>query len=669
MTDTPSNPAATDRDVFISYASQDKPVADAACAALEKAGVSCWIAPRDVTPGEFYAESIVHAIDSTQVIVLVLSKNAADSQHVIREVERASSKRHPVVSLRIDAAPLPAGLEYFLNTSQWLDASALGVKVALPKLVDAVKSALAQPSASMRATPGPSATTRPSGRGRYALIALSVLVATALAYFAANKFWLTKHPSAEQPATIATPAAAISDKSIAVLPFVDMSEKHDQEYFSDGLSEELIDHLAHITDLKVIARTSSFAFKGKNEDMRTIATKLGVANLPEGSVRKSGSTLRITAQLIRASDGVHRWSEIYDRKLNDIFKVQDEISTTVAKALNATLNVTTARDAQPASKGTTNVAAYNQVLQGNYFFARNYSGDYARAIDHYQQALTLEPDYALALTKLAAVYIWQGYYGEITARDAELKAREAVQRALVTDPNYARAYLIRASIFRLILGDWSAAQSDYERAVALDPHGQIGEGAQEDSVYLKASMSGQYGDYINLMRRDLERNPLATGTLSDLAWTQQYAGKLDESAATSRRLLELNPSYSTAQAQYALTLLLMGKTSDALAAAEKESDVALKLGTLAGIYWAMGRSAESNSALNNLEQGFANRNEYGIAAIHAYRGEADAAMTWLDRAYQQRKGVLQDVKADHFFRNLHGDPRFKAFLRKMNLPE
>ena len=209
--------------------------------------MTCWIAPRDVTPGEFYAESIVHAIDSTKVIVLVLSKNGANSQHVLREVERASSKRHPVVSIRIDTAPLPAGLEYFLNTSQWLDASTTGVDRSLPRLVDAVKSTLAQPAASTRITAGPSATTRPSGRGRYVLIALSALVAAALVYFAANKLWLAKHPSAGQLSTASTPTAAISDKSIAVLPFVDMSEKHDQEYFSDGLSEELIDHLAHIT--------------------------------------------------------------------------------------------------------------------------------------------------------------------------------------------------------------------------------------------------------------------------------------------------------------------------------------------------------------------------------------------------------------------------------------
>jgi hypothetical protein len=263
------------RDVFISYASPDKTVADAVCAALEAAGVACWIAPRDVTPGEFYAESIVHALDSSKVVVLVLSQHAADSNHVIREVERASSKRHPVVSFRIDASPLPPGLEYFLNTSQWLDATVTGADRAMPRLVDAVRSALALPSSTARVQAGPTAsiTRRPT---RW-LLALAAVIVAALGSIVVDKVWLAKRVDdrrslASSSVSVAKPAAVptIPDKSVAVLPFVDMSEKKDQEYFSDGLSEELIDHLAHTPDLKVIARTSSFQFKGKNEDMRTI---------------------------------------------------------------------------------------------------------------------------------------------------------------------------------------------------------------------------------------------------------------------------------------------------------------------------------------------------------------------------------------------------------------
>ena len=672
-------------EVFISYASQDASVATAIVEALENAGVACWIAPRDVTPGDFYADAIVGAINASRVMVVVLTESAVASAHVLREVERASAKRHPVISFRIGAAQLPAGLEYFLSASHWLDAAASGVPASLPRLVEAVQRLVAPtlgaspnrasdnakpPEALFPHTPAVKA----SWGVRRTRVTVFAVVAVVMAYLIVDRLWLSKHEAGERSAAAdtaaATPAAAvISERSIAVLPFADMSEKHDQEYFSDGLSEELINHLAHNADLKVIARTSSFAFKGKNEDMRSIASKLGVANLLEGSVRKAGGTLRITAQLIRASDGVHLWSETFDRKLNDIFRVQDEISTTVAKALNAALNMTPALGFHSASTETTNMAAYNLVLEGNYLYWRGEKGDKSRAVEHFQQALKLDPRYATAWAKLARAYAVQANLGELTAAEAEVKGRDAVRQALAIDSNCAEAYFARGNIVRFIVGDWMAARSDYERAIALDPHGEVGEHAQGNILYINATMSGQYDGYIEWNRRQLERNPLDTGIMSGLAWMEQFAGRLHESAATSRKLLELNPGFATAQALYASTLLLMGKQVEALAAARKESDDASKLTALACIYWDMGRRAESDSALDALERDLAEDNEYLIASAHAYRGDADAALKWLDRAYRHRKGFLQDLRVDPFFRRLHADPRFNALLRKLNLPE
>jgi TolB-like protein len=471
-------------------------------------------------------------------------------------------------------------------------------------------------------------------------------------------------PVRERP-VVAAPAKG----SIAVLPFVDMSEKHDQEYFSDGLSEELIDHLTHFPDLKVIARTSSFAFKGKNEDMRSIAMKLGVANLLEGSVRKAGGELRITAQLIRALDGVHLWSETYDRKLTDIFKTQDEISATVAKALNAALNAGSSTEGQANAKGTTNIEAYNLFLQGNFYFWRSNSGDDAKAVELLQQAVSLDPRYAVAWARLARVYAWQGLAGELTAAEAEVRARGAVQRALAIDPNSAEAFYAHGNIFLEVVGDWKAAKLDYKRAAALDPHGEIGERAQLVISLMKASMDGTFGELIDRERRYLERNPLDVDDLSNLAWYQQVNGQLAESAATSRKLLELNPAYSSGQAQYGLTLLQMGKKSEALEAVQKESDDASKFVALACVYWAMDRRAESDSALGALEREFEDRNAYGIALVHAYRGEPDAAFAWLGRAYKHVPGSLAGVKYDPLLRDLHRDPRFDALLRKVKLME
>jgi len=310
---TSTEPAAG---VFISYASQDKAVADAVCLALEQAGVACWIAPRNVVPGESYAGAIVHAIDGTKLIVLILSEHGAASQHVLREVERASSKRHPVVAFRIDAAPMPADLEYFLNTSQWLDASGMGVERALPRLVEVIQRIIASP---VRAgiDQGPTASPsqqipvskQSSRRPRLLALALGVLGTLGLAYLAVDKLWVAKRGATEQspPAT----TNITGDKSIAVLPFADLSEKHDQEYFSDGLAEELLDLLAKTPGLRVIARTSSLYFKGRQASLTEIARTLNVANILEGSVRQSGNRLRVTTQLIRANSGEHLWSETY----------------------------------------------------------------------------------------------------------------------------------------------------------------------------------------------------------------------------------------------------------------------------------------------------------------------------------------------------------------------
>jgi len=674
----PEFQAAPGSDVFVSYASQDASVANAIVKALERRGVTCWIAPRDVQAGAQYAEAIVRAIGNAQAFVLVLSVNATASSHVGREVERAASKHRRILALRIDAAPLTPALEYFLSESQWVEAQSGNLEPAYTRLIEAIRapaplmSANAPPAIHGASGVGASSIRLKSHRARIVLVAGLGVLALAMTALWADRSGLTKHATTEHVAVankVPPVVAAVPNKSIAVLPFVDMSEKHDQEYFSDGLSEELIDHLAHIQDLKVIARTSSFAFKGKNEDMRSIATKLGVANLLEGSVRKSAGTLRITAQLIRASDGVHLWSEIYDRKLTEIFKVQDEISTTVAKALSAALNMTPATGVPSASKQTTNVEAYNLLLQGNYFFDRGDKDDDFKAVTLYQQVLKVDPHYAIAWAQLARVYAWQGYAGELVSAEAEVKGRAAAEHALAIDPSLSVGFYARGNVSRLVAGDWVAATADYERAAAIDPQGEVGRSAYGNILILKAAMSGQLDDVIKWNQHSLEQNPLGTGFLFDLAWYQQSAGSLEQAARTCLRLLELNPDYATGPSLYAMTLLLLGKHAEALMAAQKESDVASRLMAQSSIYWAMGQRAESDRALRALEQRFADRNAYQIATAHANRGEADAAFAWLNRTNLQAKGMLQDLKIDSSFRKLRGDPRFDAFLRKVRLTE
>src|SRR3984957_10555770 len=306
QTENPEKPAngataaAEAAQIFVSYSSADAAIAVEACNALERLGHSCWIAPRDVGPGEFYADGIVRAIDAARVVLLVLSQHASTSPHVLREIERATSKRRAVLTLRIDLAPMPPALEYFLNAAHWLDASASGVTAILPTLVDAV-SRLVDPAASSIKTPA-----------------------------------APRQKASHPPSPGFSPEAGT--KSIAVLPFANMSAEPDQEYFSDGLAEEIINLLTHVPSLKVIARTSAFAFRGKEQDIRGIANALGVTTVLEGSVRRAGNRLRITGQLIHAADGTHLWSERYDRELSDIFSIQDEISTAIFAALRVKLS-------------------------------------------------------------------------------------------------------------------------------------------------------------------------------------------------------------------------------------------------------------------------------------------------------------------------------------------
>lgn len=653
---------------FISYASADGATANAVCAALEREGVKCWIAPRDVAPGEFYAANIVHAIDATRLVVLVLSRHAADSAHVLREVERASAKRHPMLSFRIDVTPLPDGLEYFLNTSQWLDASAAGVERTLPRLVDAVKAVLAKSTVAPHVAPNSIATPQANRQTRQVLGALAALAAIVLAYLAIDRFWMSDRVDAQESSLVANSSSPTTpDNSIAVLPFSDLSELKDQEYFSDGLSEELIDHLAQNTELKVVARSSSFAFKGKNVDVRAIAATLGVTNLLQGSVRKAGDRLRITAQLIRATDGVLLWSETYDRKLDDIFKLQDEISTMVAKALDAALNLVPGTGTQSAVRQAANIEAYNLMLQGNYYFWRGNKGDEAKAVDFFQQALEKDPQYALAWAKLARVYAWQGAIGDLASDEAIVKSRGTAEHALAIDPNCAEAYYARGNMHRLLAGDWTRALSDFERALALDPNGQVGVSAQGNLHNLKASVSGQLGDLIDFDKRGLERNPVDSNILQDLAGAQQRAGQLEDSSVTFRRLLEVNPSFSTAWAGYAVSLLLMGENTKALAMAEKEPDEVSRLAALSMIHWSLDRRAESDRVLRTLEKSAAGRMAYEIAGVYAFRGEADTAFAWLDRAFQQRMGSLANLRTDPLLQKLRGDPRYGALLRKAKL--
>jgi TolB-like protein len=663
------------RVVFISYASQDAALANTVVEALERNEVACWIAPRDVTPGAFYADAIVHAIDAAKAIVLILSRSAADSQHVLREVERAAAKRHPVVSLRVDQAPLPAGLEYFLNTSQWLDASGGDIAGSMPKLITAVRVAIRAPVVTPKAAPTSRAAAPPSSARppkRSAIIVAS-LIGLAIAGFAIDRLWVTSKrvaPTSVPTAAVPAPmpdlgAPTIPEKSVAVLPFVNMSEDKNNEYFSDGLSEELIDMLTKIPDLRVPARTSSFYFKGKQTTVADIAKALSVSHVLEGSVRKSGNHLRIAAQLIRADNGYHLWSETYDRQLDDIFKVQDEIAAAVVTALKVSL----LQGETPRATPTSSTEAYTLYLQA-LAIATNAAQqvDLERVIDHLQRALKLDPKFARAWAALAG---WRVYnYEYFTSGDYQqvlAEARYAAEQALKLDPRLSDAHFAMATILSLEW-NWKAAEAEINQALALDPGNADAFGV----AIVIALTQGHFDEALQLAKRVVALDPLSAlnyGSFAGLGGAYLASGKLVEAETAYRQALDLSPAISQGHFLLGWTLMARREPASALAVMEKETDERYRDVGRAMALDAMGRKTEADRALAVAEAKYGGVVEYPIAVVYANRNDFSNAFAWLDRAFQLHDGWVPWMPWDPLLKNLRGDPRYKSFLRKMNLPE
>src|SRR6202790_1604698 len=662
MSEDSANQASAGRDVFVSYASQDAAVADAVVASLEKLGIRCWIAPRDVTPGSQYADEIVGAINDAKVFVLVLSEHAIASPHVGREVERAASKRRRIVALRTDAAALTRSFEYFLSESQWIDEAALGMPGALTKITQAVGQGL---SPSSWVSPGLGAdAANPADRKRkpsyltiHRVIAAAVfLVVAAIVVGVVDRYWPSKHGDAPAPIV-----PAISDKSIAVLPFTDMSQKKDQEYFGDGMAEEILDLLARIPGLTVIGRTSSFRFKGKSEDLRTIGAKLNAAYVLEGSVRNSGDQVRITAQLINTRTGAHEWSETYDRPIGDVLKLQDAIAAAVVRELQLTV-----APGYINSRSTLKSAeAYDLMLRGRHAGDRLDREGLDEAVTLFQQALDRDPTSVDAAAALAWAYDAQGDWGVKPPAEAFEQARRAAAVALKLDPKNALGHFVLGRIHVVFDWDWAAAKGEFEQVAVLAP----GKGDALDSEGLLSLAIGHWDDALSQLNTALSQDPMDPPSLFILTEIQMRRGHLAEAEAAMRRALDIRPTQAYAHGILGLVMLAKGDRDAALLAMQQETAEDGQLSGLAIVYYALGKKAESDAALAHLFKNYAGSSAFQIAEVYAFRGQSDDALDWLERAYVQKDSALYTIKGDPPLKNLESDPRFKVFLKKMNLPE
>ncbi|MBX2945506.1 MAG: tetratricopeptide repeat protein [Cyclobacteriaceae bacterium] len=444
------------------------------------------------------------------------------------------------------------------------------------------------------------------------------------------------------------------EKSIAVLPFADLSAENDQEYFSDGLSEELLNLLAKIPNLKVISRTSAFSFKGKNEDIREIGKKLGVENILEGSVRKSDTKIRITAQLIKVKDGSHIWSKTYDRNLDDIFKVQDEIANAVVQELKITLL------GHELHVAPANSEAFNLYLQGKYFFAKRDRDNVERAIDRFNQALALEENNPTIWASLSIAYASQANNGYIDAATGFDKAREAALKAINLDDNVALGHYALAYIKTSYDWDWADADAEFKKALSLDP---ANIGAINGMANLALAL-GRFDEATALYKKALELDPLRPIIRINLGMTMMHNNQPRQASEILQQALDLNPGFPTAHYRLGLSYLLQNKVDDAIRELNLER---IEDWRLHGLALAASKQSmnKADSLLQTFIKNYGNVSAFQVAEVYGYRNENDRAFEWLEKAYQQRDGGLGTLLGNPWLRGLESDPRYYSFLKKM----
>lgn len=454
--------------------------------------------------------------------------------------------------------------------------------------------------------------------------------------------------------------------SIAVLPFTNESGDASQQYFSDGISEDLITALSQLSGLKVIGRTSAFQFRDSKEDGRSIGAKLGVAHLLEGSVQRAGEIVRVSAELIDTADGSAQWAERYDRPYKDLFELQDEITNAVAGALRAKLLPGESAAMQSERPPGGSLAAYNALLQGRFFVLRDTAVDYRKAIDAYTQALRLDPRYAQAWSELSLTWTWLGeeFLAAAPERKAYARAREAVDRALTLSPSLSTAHLARGELLLAADLDWRGAEAEHRCAVKLAPN----DGEAKFFLGNQVATFGEMESAISLTRQALATEPLQAKWYDWLAIYLSGLNRLDEAERACRRAIELQPGAAHSHQTLTVIEIQRGDAQAALDAARQETDRAWRTGALALAWQIADDRKEADAALRTAINEAADQGAYQIAEVYALRNDAKETFEWLDRAWSNRDPGIGYLLYDPFILRYRDDPRFAAFCRKVGLP-
>jgi TolB-like protein/Flp pilus assembly protein TadD len=656
------------RAVFLSYASQDAEAAQKICEALRAAAVEVWFDKSELRGGDAWDQSIRRQIKNCALFIPVVSRHTHERAEGYFRLEwkLAVDRSHLITATKAFLLPVviddsPDDDEQVpdrFRELQWMRLPGGETPPAFVERVQRLLSGEMAPQEQRAHSTGSAGTSRaPAGRGLtrrrmgmwYGAIALAVLLA--LGYLGMGRL---KKPGA--------PNAA----SIAVLPLANESGEAAQQYFSDGISEDLITALSQFPGLKVIGRSSAFQFRDSKEDSHSIGAKLGVAHLLEGSVRKSGDLIRVSAELIDAADGTTQWSERYDRPYQDLFALQDEITRAVTQALKAKLLPSEPAAEQSDRPPSGNLEAYNALLEGRFYASRGAEADFRKAIEYYTQATALDPHYALAWSKLCDMWITlgSGYIDGAPQQEAYAKAREAADQALALSPDLAAAHGARGYLLMLADLDWHGAEAEYRRALELAPNDALA----KFNFGSQLATAGDVDHAIELTRQALATEPLQARNYNWLAKYLSGLHRLDEAERAIRRAIELQPGAATYHNTLAVIEIQRGNAQAALAAARAEppgpwQDTALAFARQIGT----DRSA-ADAARKTLVEKWAGVAPFQIAEVYALRNDAKATFEWLDRAWSSRDAGVGLLLFDPFILRFKDDPRFAAFCRKVGLP-
>ena len=653
--------------MFLSYASQDAEAALKICEALRAAGIEVWFDKSELRGGDAWDQKIRREIQDCALFIPVISANtAARHEGYFRlEWDLADRRTHMIARNRAFIVPVctdttpEAGADTpeSFQRVQWTRLPAGGTPPAFVERIRRLLSVEATAPELTRASSaiaGDAPARRALRRGRavwYGAAATALLLA--LGYLGFARFTGVK-------------SGAPSAASIAVLPLANESGEAGEQYFSDGISEDLITALSQFPGLKVIGRSSAFKFRNSKEDSRSIGAKLGVAHLLEGSVRKSGGLIRVSAELIDTADGSTQWSERYDRPYQDLFALQDDITRAVAQALKTKLLPREHAAEQSERPPTGNLEAYNALLQGRFYAFRFTEADLHKAIDFFKQATDLDPGYALAWSHLSRSWtdFSSSYLEGAQAQEAYSQSREAVDRALTLSPDLPDAHLARGSLLLRANFDWRGAEAEYRRALALAPSAVTA----KFELGLVLATVGNLDQAVDLTQQAIDGDPLRAIWYNWLAVYLSALNRLDEAERAIRKAIELQPGAESFYYLLSTIEVRRGDAKAALSAAQQETpgawrDISLAIAQQIGT----DRSA-ADAALRTLIEKDGSVAPFQVAQVYAVRNDPKGTFDWLERAWSSHDPGVQGLLYDPFIRRFKDDPRFAAFCRKVGLP-